>query len=110
MRDKACNERMIADVRRCSYYDAAFLVTLKSNSPLESAVQFDRIEVRSATSRERQIKSRTEIRRADKIELKNVTSSRRKLIVFRIMEIKNLEIFPRIPRTSLNPSRPVACA
>ena len=53
------------------------------------------IEVRSATSRERQIKSRTEIRRADKIELKNVTSSRRKLFVFRIMEIKNIYRFSR---------------
>jgi hypothetical protein len=32
----------MADVRRCSCYDAAFLVILKSNPPLESAVQFDR--------------------------------------------------------------------
>jgi hypothetical protein len=85
----------MADVRRCSCYDPAFLVTLKSNSPLESAVQFDGIEVRSCTSRERKIKSRTEIRRADKIELKNVISSRRKLFVFIIMETKNIYRFSR---------------
>src|SRR5689334_13382032 len=33
---------LMADVRRCSCYDAAFQVTLKSNLPLKSAVQFDR--------------------------------------------------------------------
>jgi hypothetical protein len=56
------------------------------------------IEVQSITFRERKIKSRTEIRRADKIELKNVTSSRRKLFVFRIMEIKNIYRFSRDSR------------
>ena len=44
---------------------------------------------------ERKIKSRTEIRRADKIELKNVISSRRKFFVFKIMEIKNIYRFSR---------------
>jgi hypothetical protein len=56
------------------------------------------IEVQSATSRERKIKSRTEIRRADKIELKNVNLSRGKLFVFRIMEIKNIYRFSRESR------------
>jgi hypothetical protein len=65
------------------------------NLSSESALQFDRDEVRSATSRERKIKSRTEIRRADKIELKNVISSWRKFFVFRIMEIKNIYRFSR---------------
>jgi hypothetical protein len=87
---------LMANVRRCSCHDAAFLVTLKSKPVLWSR-QFSltAIEARSATSRERKIKSRTEIRRADKIELKNVISSRRKSFVFRIMEIKNIYRFSR---------------
>src|SRR5262249_40728544 len=53
------------------------------------------VEIRSANTPESKIKSRKEIRRADKIELKNVISSRRKLFVFRIMEIKNIYRFSR---------------
>ena len=44
---------------------------------------------------------RINLRRADKIELKNVISSRRKLFVFRIMEIKNIYRFPEIPENSV---------
>jgi hypothetical protein len=64
------------------------------NLPSESAVQFDRDEVRLVTSRERKIKSRIEIRRADK-KLRKVILIRRKLFVFRIMEIKNIYRFSR---------------
>ena len=92
--------RLVSDGRRPTMLlvRRGVLVTVKSHLPLVPQFSLTEIEVRLVTSRERKIKSRTEIRRADKIELKNVISSRRKFFVFRIMEIKNIYRFSRESR------------
>ena len=66
----------MGDVGRYSYYVVGVSGNAEVNLSLEAVVQFDAIEVRSATSGESKMKSRTEIRRADKTDLKNEVSNR----------------------------------